>query len=315
MSMTNSALIWDRLPALPPPNMAFLGIPNNPGLKWVKATESKVGIAIDLPSTLESPPGKPFRSLDFEIVKLAATRAESVFCVFCNQPGSFEIFEDLCHNLVKGLEGIQDPIARAKATIDRARAWSELFKSGRRELNREQIMGLICELEFLESKWMPLNLSVDTWFGPDRKSQDFIELVNNVAVEVKHMDSSKSIKISSLHQLEFDGRLFLVAYQLKEDSNGRSLNERIDSVLEQLEPMLGAEFETKLIRVGYEKSSSYEERFSIAGEFLYEVVNDFPRIVPGTLPGLVKASYTLELNSNVEAFLVQFNDIGDAIER
>lgn len=313
--MTSSRLVWDSMREPAPASLAFLGISQKPGLRWVKATDSKVGLAIDLPAGFEFSPGKPFRNLDFEIVKLGASVDKSVFCVFCQDPGSFEIFQDLCFNLVKGLDGIDDPLARAKTTIARAQAWSELFKAGRRELTPEQILGLICELEFLDTHWLTFHQGVETWFGPDRKSQDFVDLTTNVAVEIKHMDTSNSISVSSIHQLQFDGKLFLVAYRLKEDATGKSLNEYVEQLLNQLEPVARADFESKLLRVGYEKRPSYEERFVVMKKSIYEVVSDFPRIIPGTLHGLVRASYTLELDSSFDEFGVSIENIGEAIER
>ena len=313
--MTNNSLIWDRIPAPTPPNLAFLGVSDIAGLKWVKATDSKVGIAIDLPPGLEFNPGKPYRNLEFDVIKPSSMEDKSFFCVLFSEPGSFDIFEDLCLSLIKGLDGIQDPVARAKTTILRANAWSDLFKSGRRDLTREQILGLICELHFFTNRWLPLDLGIDTWFGPDRKSQDFIDLTSNVAVEIKHMDSSHSVSVSSIYQLQFDGELFLVTYQLKDDPNGQSLNELVEQILDQLEPLAKADFESKLIRVGYEKRSSYDDRYVAASEAIYKVVNDFPRIIPGTLHGLVKASYTLELDSSFDQFLANFEDMGEAIER
>ena len=313
--MTSNTLVWDRMNAPPPPAYSFLGVADSVGVKWVKATDSKVGFAIELPKGFDFSPGKPYRILEFEVIKPDASTDKSFFCVFCNEPGSFEIFEDLCLNLIKGLKGIEDPLARAKSTIIRAQAWSELFKSGRRELTREQILGLICELRFLADTWLSLDRGVDTWFGPDRKSQDFVDLATNVAVEIKHMDSSKSVSVSSIYQLQFDGTLFLCAYQLQEDPSGRSLNELVNVVADQLDPLKQVEFESKLLKIGYENRSTYNEPFAISSEQIYEVVRNFPRIVPGTLHGLVKASYTLELDASFDEFRVSFGAIGEAIER
>mgnify|MGYP000703918061 CR=1 FL=1 len=313
--MTNDALVWDRITAPSPPALAFLGVADSVGIKWLKATDSKVGFAIELPKGFEFNPGKPYRILEFEVVKPDVSTDKSFFCVFCIEPGSFEIFEDLCLSLIKGLKGIDDPLARAKTTIIRAQAWSELFRSGRRELTREQILGLVCELQFLANTWFSLDRGIDTWFGPDRKSQDFVDLASNVAVEIKHMDSSNSVSVSSIYQLQFDGAFFLCAYQLREDPNGKSLNELVDFVSEQLDPLGKAEFESKLIKIGYENRSSYNEPFAISHEAIYEVSNNFPRIVPGTLHGLIKASYTLELDSSFDEFRVPLDAIGEAIER
>ena len=312
--MTNNSLVWDRIPAPKFPNLAFLGVSELSGLKWVKATDSKVGIAIDLPPGLDFNPGKPFRNLEFDVIKPSSVGDKSFFCVLFSEPGSFDIFEDLCRSLIKGLDGIQDPVARAKTTISRANAWSDLFKSGRRELTKEQILGLICELHFLTNRWLPLDLGVDTWFVPDRTSQDFVDSASNVAIEIKHMDASHSVSVSSIYQLQFDGELFLVAYQLKDDPNGQSLNGLVEQVLDQLDPLAKADFESKLIRVGYEMRSSYDDCYSVVSESVYKIANEFPRIIPGTLHGLVKASYTLQLDSSFDQFLVTVDEMGEAIE-
>lgn len=312
--MTSNVLVWDQMPSPAQPRLAFLAIPNQTGLKWVKANASKVGIAIDLPATLDYTLGKPYRKLDFEIVKLSTTSDKSVFCVFCIEPGLFEIFEDLCRSLIKGLEGIDDPHSRADTTIVRAKAWSELFRLGRRELTSQQILGLLCELRFLAHEWLPLGQGVDSWVGPDRKSQDFVHVANKVAVEVKHMNSSKSVSISSIHQLEFDGTLFLAVYQLREDTNGISLNELVEQLLDHLDPLESAGFSSKLIRSGYEQRPKYDERYIIADSALYEVIREFPKVVPGTVPSVVAASYTLELDSSCDSFMREFECIGKEIE-
>ena len=129
------------------------------------------------------------------------------------------------------------------------------------------------------------------------------------------MDASHSVSVSSIYQLQFDGELFLVTYQLKDDPNGQSLNGLVEQILDQLDPLAKADFESKLMRVGYEMRSSYDDCYAVASESIYKIANDFPRIIPGTLYGLVKANYTLELDSSFDQFLVTFEEMGEAIDR
>lgn len=310
----NKTLIWDTIPTPAASSLTLLAIANQPGLKWVKESETKVGVSIDLPSDFAFTPGKPYRKLEFNVRKLSLVTDESVFCVLCNDPPLFEIFQDLCNSLVSGLEGITDAHHRAHATILRAHAWSELFKSGRRELNRQQILGLYCELRFLVDQWLPLGYDIDTWFGPDRKSQDFLDVADNLAVEVKYVNSSNSVSISSIHQLSFGGCLYLVGYQLTESEAGASLNDLVRLIRSQLDPLQRATFDSKLIKIGYETLPSYDEQYTVTNSMIFKVNNDFPKITPGTLHGVVQVRYTLQLDTTFNEFMCEFSDIGKEIE-
>lgn len=314
--MTNDGLVWENISLEQGEVFAAVSVESCVGLKWIKVSETKVGIAIDLPSDLPVfDAGKPYKNLEFSTIDLTTgSTPRRAFCVFCTDSSYFEIFEDLCLSLIKVLKSIDCPKAKAKTTVTRAKAWSELFRSGRRELTREQIMGLICELVFLRDSWMSFGRGVSTWFGPDHKSQDFIDVSYAVAVEVKLQTQALMISVSSIYQLEFDGSLFLWVAQLEERDDGESLNELVDSISEQLPPEELADFESKLIRIGYERRSSYDTKYKKKDAKYYDVHEGFPRIIPGTFNGLVKASYALELDEQFDQFVVSAEAIGDALE-
>ena len=149
MTMNND-LPWDGFSIESGERFASLAVPECIGLKWVKTSDVRVGVAIDLPSEMTAiDPGRAYKNLEFEVMELGGTaNAYKIFCVFCVDSAYFEIFEDLCRSLIKVLKHVDDPAAKARTTVTRAKAWSELFRSGRRELSREQVMGLICELNF-----------------------------------------------------------------------------------------------------------------------------------------------------------------------
>ena len=71
-------------------------------------------------------------------------------------------------------------------------------------------MGLVCELQFLREHWLTKSKPINTWFGPERKSQDFIDEQNNIAVEVKLVSSENIFRVSSIHQLDYEGICLLM---------------------------------------------------------------------------------------------------------
>jgi len=316
-SMTNSQLPWEKFGLEAGEVFAAVAVPDCTGLKWVKTADTRVGIAIDLPGDM-SPfdPGRAYQNLEFEVLPLSeGANPLKIFCVFCVDSSYFEIFEDLCRSLIKVLKDIDDPISKAKTTVTRANAWSELFRSGRRELSREQVMGLICELNFLKDHWKPMGRGISTWYGPDDKSQDFVDDGAAVAVEIKHQSKEGAISISSLYQLDFDGALFLVTMQLEEHAEGISLNALVEEISCDLNPEELADFESKLIRLGYEARSTYDVPFRTADKKCLAVKSDFPRLVVGSVTGLVRANYKLQLDDSFDPYIISIADMEVAFER
>ena len=315
--MTSEGLPWDRFQVGEGELLASISVSGCPGLKWVKTSETRVGVAVDLPNDMPVfELGKAYKNLEFEVLELASSASPyKVFCVFCVDSSYFEIFEDLCRSLIKVLKDIDDPISKAKTTVARANAWSELFRSGRRELSREQVMGLICELNFLKDHWKPMGRGISTWYGPDDKSQDFIDDGAAVAVEIKHQSKEGAISISSLYQLDFDGALFLVTMQLEEHAEGISLNALVEEISCDLNPEELADFESKLIRLGYEARSTYDAPFRTTDKKCLAVKSDFPRLVVGSVTGLVRANYKLQLDDSFDPYIISIADMEVAFER
>lgn len=315
--MTNdSGLVWDGMSLSAGQRLVSEAVESCEGLMWVKTSETRVGIAVNLPGDMPIfDPGKAYKNLEFETIYLyGGSEGPKIFGVFCIDSAYFEIFEDLCRSLVKALKQIDSPIAKAKTTVTRAKAWSELFKSGRKEMTREKVMGLMCELFFLEDHWFTLGRGVSSWFGPDYKSQDFVDSDSSLAVEVKLQSQELVVSISSIYQLDYEGTLFLFAIQLEEHGDGVGLNELVDRISASLNPYDNAEFQSKLLRIGYEPRSSYDVPFKVKEEKCYEIVEGFPRLINGSLAGLTRVQYALELTEQFDTYLRDISEIGDALE-
>lgn len=314
---SNNELVWGGLSLSAGQELVSKAIESCEGLMWVKTSETRVGIAVNLPGDMPIfDPGKAYKNLEFEKIDLyGGAEGPKIFGVFCVDSAYFEIFEDLCLSLVKVLKSIDSPLAKANTTVTRAKAWSELFKSGRKEMTREKVMGLICELFFLEDHWFAFGRGVSSWFGPDHKSQDFVDSDASLAVEVKLQSKELDVSISSIYQLDYEGALFLFATQLEEHDDGVGLNELVDRISGGLNPEGLAEFQSKLLRIGYEPRSSYDVPFKVKAEKCYAISEGFPRLIIGSLAGLTRVEYSLELTEQFDAYRRDISEIGDALER
>lgn len=274
--------------------LAAVSVNNCIGLKWIKSSENRLGLAVELANDHRDIRTGTFKHLEFEVLNISSSLR--YFCVFCTDQNYLDLFEELCHSLIQNVSHIYSLSAKADAVVKRAEAWAEFLKKGRKSLTREQILGLFCELSFMAKQWLTRNYSATSWTGPDKKAQDFVDQLGNMAVEIKHISGEDRVKISSIYQLDYSGSLYLYGIQLETSDEGTSLNGLIKTIKSELNHDELLDFETKLIKIGYEESSAYDELFLVRKQRMFTVNESFPKIVPGQDSAIVGASYSLDLN-------------------
>ena len=191
--------------------------------------------------------------------------------------------------------------------IDRIKTWQNFMESphgGPMSLERQT--GLYGELYFIQ-KLIELSKStqriIESWDGPFRGAQDFI--FDNIGFEVKTTTSPAGFnaKIQSLEQLDSQSlkNLYLMALRLVEDSNGINLVYLIDTIRETLKNQGGLrEFNIKLSISGYndEHADSYQRPLKESQFTIFQVDNNFPRLIPGNVPAQIRrARYEIELDT------------------
>ena len=184
-------------------------------------------------------------------------------------------------------------------------SWRQLFKPDKGKLTETEIMGLIGELLFLQSRLFPekgIDKAIESWTGIEKAHKDFS--FDDVWYEIKTINFGKeSVRISSLEQLDSDVDGHLAVYTLEKMSpsfNGIKLNELVTSIISQLENATQKElFMDKLNLYGFDFSPEYDQWvFSLRDFSIYFVaVNDFPRISRTMIPEAVtKVTYEILLN-------------------
>ena len=216
-----------------------------------------------------------------------------------------EYFCIFCQDLLESTKAIIDDETAYKTLRARYFSWRQLFKPDKGKLTETEIMGLIGELLFLQSRLFPekgIDKAIESWTGIEKAHKDFS--FDDVWYEIKTINFGKeSVRISSLEQLDSDVDGHLAVYTLEKMSpsfNGIKLNELVTSIISQLENATQKElFMDKLNLYGFDFSPEYDQWvFSLRDFSIYSVaVNDFPRISRTMIPEAVtKVAYEILLN-------------------
>ncbi|MGJ1518370.1 MULTISPECIES: PD-(D/E)XK motif protein [Sphingobacterium] len=218
----------------------------------------------------------------------------------------FAIFSQI-HNMV----GIQDV---GKKIIELYHEWSLFFtKLNKTNINVQKTLGLAGELYYI-NRYLDISENlvdiVNSWEGPTNRTHDFIFMDYDLEVKAK-LETSNTITISSLFQLEFDKilRLGVVSFSIWDRNGGEnptSIGNMVEIILQNLRNS-GIDhylFLNKLLQVGvnfYDREQMdeiNEIKFLIHGHQEYDAShNQFPRLVPSNIPSAIKkVKYYLDLN-------------------
>jgi len=201
------------------------------------------------------------------------------------EQGSWEIFYQLCNDLVSYIQTSKYPID--KTVINRLMTWQSFLSSENNSFPLEKQLGLMGELTFLYEILTPkasLKQALIAWVGPEKEKQDF--RINDVNIEVKaYLDNkSNKVHISSLEQLNPEsGSLYLYAFGFRILDNGITVKDYISkiksSIMEQCPEEL-FDFEQLILAYGYNYIQEYDnlERLYRYDANCWKVENNFPRI-------------------------------------
>jgi hypothetical protein len=225
-----------------------------------------------------------------------------------------DIFALFIQNIIEDIEETVSEKEALDVTLNVVFKWKKLFdKINFNGLTLERQKGLLGELFFMDKLLdIKSNTSVlNAWTGPDNEDKDY--RFGSLGIEVK-LTSSKYPKIKITNEGQLDTQnliaLFLVLYTVEEvKENGCSLNDIIDQIRTKLEYQndLLKFFNERLMAAGYfeEDRNSYSKQFSIKQEYIYSILDDFPRIIKNNLPiGVYNTSYNIELSA-VTDFLIE----------
>ena len=223
-----------------------------------------------------------------------------------------EYFDQFVQFVLKDLQQADNEKLIVEAFLLKLKNWKRFISSSKYgKLSPEQIRGLLAEMSFLDVLLTEYPDAAEqilhSWYGPERLQHDFI--FKDLAVEIKSISSidKRSVKISSLHQLETNlSELYLyVATVLEAPENAPdkiNLNRMVSNLKDKLNQLNDAElraiFEQKLLESHYIPDHYYDNDYYIIRHLNdYTVADDFPRLYSGLIPnGILNVSYELDLN-------------------
>lgn len=223
-----------------------------------------------------------------------------------NSNNDWEIFLSVCTDLVFLSNQCSSEAGMISVINKRIKRWQK-FLSEESSITMPEIvqMGLLAELHFLLSSLLPAvgyKNAVNSWVGPDADKKDFS--LDDIFVEVKSFISSKGpvIKISSLHQLEFEIKpLYLQAYGLTKSNAGMTILDLIAQICDEIpdDDRETAEiFENRLSAYGYTADITQAPfySFNIDAAKSYLVSDTFPKILSGNIDDrILTVQYSIDL--------------------
>ena len=180
----------------------------------------------------------PTRIVGSEVITIQQTKSDSFYSLgfSLSNPDLLEYFCTFCEDLLYSTREILDDNTAYKTLCSRYFSWKKLFKPNSARLSEFEIMGLIGELLFLRDNMFPkygLQLSLDSWTGPEMTHKDFS--LDDTWYEVKTISSGKgTVKISSIEQLDSDLDGVLAIYELEYMSpsfNGLNVNKLVSEIM------------------------------------------------------------------------------------
>lgn len=228
----------------------------------------------------------------------------------CTDNADTRLFTGLCADVLAELPTTGPPdLTAVSAVLDR---WRRFWFGDRDGLSRDEQLGLVGELWTL-LEWVP-TFSVGAlaaWQGPDGGRHDFV--TDTVSVEVKTAGAATGPvihRISRLDQLDEPGggQLYLLSLRAVADPSGTdsldALLTRTRDVAARTSPSCTGLLHERLNALGIapDETGRYLEPLRIAGQELYRVSGDFPRLTQATFdprlpPGVVDITYALDTSA------------------
>ncbi|MGG3891116.1 PD-(D/E)XK motif protein [Metabacillus fastidiosus] len=231
-----------------------------------------------------------------------------------------DFFATLAMDLMRSLEKLNNKRFAVKTLIHRLTRWQQfLERENSSELSEEKQRGLLGELYVIKKKvesGINKKQVAVAWVGPTGANRDFSYKDVEVEVKTSLYRANEKMKIASELQLDESGLNHLYVYHLtieKTPSRGWTLPKLVNRVrdLFESEPLFQQQINDKLEEMNYYDmyELSYDTQYTIRKESVFDVMGEFPRVLPSELKkGVSGCSYNVDL-SECEEYIVDVNEM------
>ena len=223
-----------------------------------------------------------------------------------------DLFENVCLDLFGQVELASNERDGLSRLIQRTNRWQRWWRKRRQGgLTESEQQGLVGELYFLRELATALTpaLAIEAWKGPAKdgsgrgEPKDFELLGSAIEVKTKRAISNNYVRISSLEQLadvaSYDIYLRVIDILSGNKLSAPTLHEHVQLTEDLFKEDADALsiWQQKIDASGYEVDEDYgDTRWQITSSTDYKVIDDFPRIVPPVLPGVIEVKYSVNIN-------------------
>lgn len=277
------------------------------GIDWVLSHDGAFGIGFSVRENQKPKVNRNYKKIKF--IESEIVKGQSYFCFLCDDEMLRELFEQLILDLLNFCLEHIEPTKFPQAIVNRAHAWEELFSKKRGGLSKNEAIGLMAEIKFLEDIWIAKNHSLDTWIGPSGAAQDFLD--DDAVVEIKVKTPSNTVSINSIEQLNRGLGMYLVAYNAILDDEGESINDCVARLCNKLGPK-SKDFMDLVTEAGFVKEQNFKSSILIENGVAYFVDENFPMLQPDDIPGLITAKYAIDL-SILQSSMITLEDLNERL--
>jgi Putative PD-(D/E)XK family member, (DUF4420) len=235
------------------------------------------------------------RALELRLAPGASTPVGDRWELVLTDSSYGNVFSVLAADVADAVAETPDAEAATKVLLERFGHWRRLFEGvAGAGLSTPRRRGLFGELWFLREELFPRLPPLDAvrgWTGPSGAHQDF--QLPDVAVEVKTTTGKEpqTLVVNSERELDRVGVPNLLLAHLSVDErvagDGESLNDIVDTLAAGLPDLVVRDMlQDRLTTAGYwdrHRENYHSPRFVLRRQRLYEVGDEFPRIVEGDL--------------------------------
>ena len=195
----------------------------------------------------------------------------------CAVPRLNTTFEQLAQDLVTRLQtSPTKPLVTIAKTLD---DWRALLRTAFGGISRDEIVGLIGELEVLNmlASHNPI-AALESWIGPSGATHDFAHDGIHLETKTTSSVSGGSVRISNLDQLDpsLSDDLRLAVVHVVESESAPNIDERLEAVAKLGVPE--GELHTRVAGLGYIPGTAADvpTRFEVRGVQWWHVGDEFP---------------------------------------
>jgi len=211
----------------------------------------------------------------------------------------------VCDDLIESLRHLAVVEGEATFLLGRLENWRRLLEPTKKALSREELLGLVGELLFLEYliPHLGAKAAIDAWIGVMGAPQDFQSGGQIYEVKVCAL-GAHTVIISSLDQLYTSGtQTTLVVFAIgsagsaqAEAFSPNSLISRIRGII--LDPIVLSAFNGKLLQASFDESQAEADSFfAVSGRRTFDIRDGFPCLTPVSVPrAVVSAQYSINLD-------------------